>query len=370
MEIYLVGGAVRDQLLNLPIKERDWVVVGATPQMMFDQGFKQVGRDFPVFLHPKTHEEYALARTERKTGKGYTQFTCVFDPNVTLVEDLMRRDLTINAMAQTTDGKLIDPFGGAQDLKNHVLRHVSAAFAEDPVRILRVARFAARFEGFYVHHETNQLMKKMLDAGEVDALVPERVWQELERTLYEDHPHRFFEVLKDCQVLSKLFPEIAKHFSSSLAALMSATTLSKDPKVRFAALLGNLNNQDLQALCQRYRVPSAFRDLANLVAKYHTAFSMAEKLTAVDLLAILEHCDAFRRPKRFEQWLLALSAASSRTKAQSLSNVNHLRRAYQAAINIDISQIIAQNSDGELIREQLHQARIRAILSGSIRNVE
>ncbi|NOX91180.1 MAG: multifunctional CCA addition/repair protein, partial [Gammaproteobacteria bacterium] len=257
MEIYLVGGAVRDTLLGLEPKEHDWVVVGATPEQLESQGYKQVGKDFPVFLHPKTHEEYALARTERKTAPGYHGFAIHAAPDVTLEEDLLRRDLTVNAIAQTADGQLIDPFNGQQDLADKRLRHVSPAFSEDPIRILRVARFAARFAhlGFNIAPETGELMRDMVNAGEVDALVAERVWTETERALGEKNPARFFEVLRDCGALEKLFPEIERLFGvpqpekhhpeidtgvHTLMVLEQAARLSADTRVRFAALVHDL----------------------------------------------------------------------------------------------------------------------------------
>ncbi len=283
MEIYLVGGAVRDKRLGLPVGERDWVVVGATPQDLLRLGFKPVGKDFPVFLHPVTKEEYALARTERKTGPGYTGFATCYDPTITLEQDLRRRDLTINAMAETPAGELIDPCGGADDLDNGVLRHVSPAFAEDPVRILRVARFAARFahRGFEVAHETNALMRQMAYSGEVDHLVPERVWAEFARALGEQTPQRFFDVLHACGALARLFPEVEPLYpqaqpahhgqdNDAFSALRAAVALSADPSIRCAALAcdidratgASFDTQRLAAMCARLRAPTAYRELA------------------------------------------------------------------------------------------------------------
>lgn len=358
MKIYLVGGAVRDQLLRRKIKERDWVVVGATLKEMLSRGFKQVGRDFPVFLHPKTHEEYALARTERKTGKGYTQFQCFFDPTVTLEEDLKRRDLTINAMARTLNGKLVDPYNGAKDLKQKTLRHVSEAFAEDPVRILRVARFAARFGDFKIHPKTNALMRQMLKQGEVDALVPERVWQELERALKEPHPERFFMVLKNCGVLSKLFPEISAHFSSSIKALKKSVISTTDSSIRFAALLHNTNLNTLQKFCVRYRVPGKYQDLALIIAKYQTQFKHATQLGAPQLLNLLTSLDVFRRPERFLQFL----CAAETIVANSAKQTRHLLKAYKQAAKITGKMLIAKGTPITEIPAALHQARLKAIM--------
>ena len=358
MKIYLVGGAVRDKLLGLPVKERDWVVVGATPAEMLARGFRQVGRDFPVFLHPETHEEYALARTERKTGKGYVQFKCNADPSVTLEEDLLRRDLTINAIAMTEDDKLIDPYGGAEDLKKHLLKHVSKAFAEDPVRILRVARFAARFCDFSVHPETNKLMHAMLKAGEVDALVAERVWQELSKGLAEPCPERFFLVLEDCEVLPKLFPEIIPQLPDTLAALQKSVRLNASLQVRFAVLLNNLTSDVVKKFCHRLRVPKAYLDLAVLLAKFKQDYYKACDLFAEDLLTLLEKIDAFRRAKRFTDFLRACSACTKK-------NLDHeykiLDIAYKAAIKITGAELLKESPDTKNIRELLHNARIKSI---------
>ena len=353
MEIYLVGGAVRDKLLGLPVKERDWVVVGATPQEMLKLGFRKVGRDFPVFLHPKTHEEYALARTERKTGKGYTNFVCYAHPSVTLEDDLKRRDLTINAIAQTKDGKIIDPFDGSKDLKKHILRHVSPAFAEDPVRILRIARFAARFDNFKVDRKTNKLMQEMLAQGEVDALVPERVWQELERALSEEHPEKFFMVLKDCQVLPKLFPEIAANFTLIKKALMHATKLTPDPLVRFAAITFNFSQEDdVKLFCKRYRLPSSYKDLSRLIIKLKNNLVKLVKSTG-GLVTILEQTDVYRRPKRLEQLLLAYEANNKK-----FSNIaNRLHEAYQLTQKIRLTPKMIAKTDKKDLRQMLHDKR-------------
>jgi tRNA nucleotidyltransferase (CCA-adding enzyme) len=342
MEIYAVGGAVRDELMGLPVKDRDWVVVGATPQDMLAQGFLPVGRDFPVFLHPQTHEEYALARTERKTAPGYTGFAFHAAPGVTLEQDLTRRDLTINAMARDESGAVIDPYGGRADLAARVLRHVAPAFAEDPVRILRVARFAARFTGFSVAAETMQLMRDMVAAGEVDALVPERVWQELARGLMEARPSRMFDVLRECGALARLLPELDALWGVPQRADyhpevdtgvhvmmvidMSARLVAALP-ARFAALTHDLGKGRtpadilprhhghevrsvtmVEAICERLRVPTDCRDVARLVARFHGDMHRVAELRAETMLSVLERCDALRRPDRFEMIVLACEA--------------------------------------------------------------
>jgi tRNA nucleotidyltransferase (CCA-adding enzyme) len=358
MEIYLVGGAIRDQLLGLPVKERDWVVVGATPQEMLKLGFKKVGRDFPVFLHPKTYEEYALARTERKTGKGYIEFICYSDPDVTLEDDLKRRDLTINAIAETPDGKIIDPYGGCKDLKKHILRHVSPAFAEDPVRILRVARFAARFGNFKVHRETNKLMQDMLAQGEVDALVPERVWQELSRALGEQSPERFFTVLKKAGVLQKLFPEIAAHFTAIKKALAHAVKLSQDTVVRFATITFNFDQEDdVKNFCKRYRLPSTYKELSLLVAKFKNKLKESIK-DAEGCVTLLEQTDAYRRPERLQQFLLACEANNAITNPMA----DKLYRAYQLTKKTRLTpEIIAETDNKKDLRQILHAKRKKQI---------
>ncbi|MEI8054476.1 MAG: multifunctional CCA tRNA nucleotidyl transferase/2'3'-cyclic phosphodiesterase/2'nucleotidase/phosphatase [bacterium] len=356
MKIYLVGGAVRDQLLGLPVKERDWVVVGATPQEMLSLGFKKVGRDFPVFLHPKTHEEYALARTERKTGRGYTDFICYSDPSVTLEDDLKRRDLTINAIAQSPDGKIIDPYNGCRDLKKHILRHVSPAFAEDSVRILRVARFAARFNDFKVHSQTNKLMQAMLVNGEVDALVPERVWQELQRALSENYPERFFTVLKNTLVLQKLFPEISAHFISVKRALICAVKLSEDVVVRFAAITYCLSSEEVKYLCKKYKLPGSYKELSLLVNK------LKNNLGKLSSITLLEHADAYRRPERFGQFLLVCEAGNK--KIAKISKV--LSLAYQATKKIGLTQEVIAKTDKKDLRQVLHDKREKQLMIKSI----
>lgn len=400
MEIYLVGGAVRDKLINITPRERDWVVVGATPEKMLELGYRQVGKDFPVFLHPETHEEYALARTERKTAPGYKGFSVHADNNVTLEEDLLRRDLTINAMAESSTGEIIDPFNGQQDLKNKILRHVSPAFSEDPVRILRVARFAARFAhlGFKVAPNTNKLMQDMVEAGEVDALVPERVWQEFERALSESHPSRFIEVLRDCGALKVLFPEIDQLFGvpqspqhhpevdtgvHTMMVLEQAARLTDDPEVRFAALLHDLGKgttpkEELPKhvgheerglplvidLCDRYRVPNAFRDLAMMVTPYHLYYFRIGEMQPDNILEALQKMDVFRRPERFEKFLTACEADSrGRTGYENHDPEQSviMRNAYNAASSISTENLVQQGLSGAAIGKELQRLRTEAI---------
>ena len=400
MEIYLVGGYVRDQLLGLETKDRDWVVVGANADELLKQNYRQVGKDFPVFLHPKTNEEYALARTERKTAAGYSGFSFDANADVTLEEDLIRRDLTINAIAQDADGKLIDPFNGQADIKAKVLRHVSPAFVEDPVRILRLARFAARFAdlGFSIAEETQQLMSDMVNNGEVDALVPERVWQETLRALAEKTPAKYFEVLRDCGALSVLFPEIdrlwgvpqpEKHHPEidtgvhTMMVLTQAAKLSNDPKVRFAALVHDLGKGTtpkhkwpkhidhesrgvplVEALCDRYRIPNDYRELGIIVAKYHLHYHRAAELRDNTFLKTLDSLDAFRRPERFELFLLACEADSrGRTgfEDKKFEQPDIYRKVFNTAKAIDTKELVAQGLKGKEIKEALNKQRLQAI---------
>ncbi len=305
LKIYAVGGSVRDELLGIAVKDRDYVVIGATPQQMIDAGYKAVGADFPVFLHPQTQEEYALARTERKIAPGYAGFAFHASSDVTLVEDLRRRDLTINAMAKEDDGTLIDPYGGKKDLANKLLRHVSEAFSEDPVRILRVARFSARFAtlGFRVADETMALMRAMVASGEVDHLIAERVWQELARGAMEATPSAMFSVLNDGGALARIMPEIKTKNSSAMQAIDFAARQSLNLAIRFAVLAHNLCEADLRALCQRLRVPVECRDLAVMVVRYHGEAHKAHELHAEKLLALFDGTDALRRPDRFRDFL-------------------------------------------------------------------
>ena len=331
MKFYSVGGAVRDELLGLPVKDRDFVVVGATPEEMTRRGFKPVGKDFPVFLHPETHEEYALARTERKSGRGYKGFTVYAAPDVTLEDDLRRRDLTINAMAKAPDGTLIDPFNGKTDLEKGVLRHVSDAFAEDPVRILRVARFAARF-GFAIAPKTMDLMKRMVAGGEADALVAERVWQEVAQGLMEERPSRMFEVLRECGALARIAPELDVLFegggdAAALGALNAAARSSAPLEVRFAALARALDPLPVESLAGRLKAPSACRDLAILAARHANTIVDAVMLDARELLELFDATDAWRRPGRFSELVAAALAGQPEREAATM----RLERARNAA---------------------------------------
>ena len=400
MKTYLVGGYVRDKLLGLETKDRDWVVVGATAEDMLHLNYRQVGKDFPVFLHPQSNEEYALARTERKTGPGYTGFDFNASASVTLEQDLMRRDLTINAIAMDEAGNLIDPFHGQEDIQNRVLRHISPAFAEDPVRILRVARFAARFAelGFTIAKETLQLMQQMVKNGEVDALVAERVWQETQRALEEKVPARFFEVLQQCGALAKLFPEIDRLFGvpqpekyhpeidtgiHTMMVLTQAARLSTEPEVRFAALVHDLGKGTtpkeqwpkhieheargvplVEALCDRYRIPNDYRQLAVLVTRYHLHYHRAAELRDTTFLKTLEALDAFRRPDRFERFLLACEADSrGRTgyEDQHYEQPDIFRRVFRAASAVQAKEFVEQGLKGKEIKEAVARARLKAI---------
>ncbi len=343
MKAYAVGGAVRDELLGLPVKDRDYVVVGATPEEMVRLGYKPVGKDFPVFLHPRTHEEYALARTERKSGRGYKGFTVHAAPDVTLEDDLRRRDLTINAIARAEDGTLIDPFGGEKDLRAGILRHVSEAFAEDPVRILRVARFAARFD-FAVSPETLLLMKNMVASGEADALVPERVWQELAKGLSEPKPRRMFEVLEACGLRARLLPEIKN----------TTVSFSGSLPVRFALLAWPLEESAVTALCERLRAPNDVRELALAASRNREALLAAARATPQALLELLKRADAFRRPERFAELLEA-----ARLAAPGI-DVARLERARQAAAGVDAGAIAAAAPQHQ-IAKRIDDARREAI---------
>jgi tRNA nucleotidyltransferase (CCA-adding enzyme) len=400
MQVYLVGGAVRDALLGLPVKERDWVVVGSSRDELLGLKYREVGRDFPVFLHPDSHEEYALARLERKVSPGYRGFAVEFGPQVSLEEDLARRDLTINAIAKAEDGSLLDPYNGRRDLQARVLRHVSPAFIEDPVRILRVARFAARFAylDFHVAPETMALMRAMVERGEVDALVAERVWQETEKALKEPGASVFFKVLRECGALKVIYPEIDALFGvpqpekwhpeidtgvHTFMVLDQAVRLSTDVRVRFAALVHDLGKAAtpqaewpghkgheersvalIEALSERLRLPGEYRDLSVIVARYHGNVHRAFELRPKTILGILEKTDAFRRPERFAQALLACEA-DSRGRL-GLENIPYPQREYlqaarDAAAAIKPSpQDIAEHA-GPQIAERLHARRLEAI---------
>ncbi len=367
LKAYVVGGAVRDELLGLPVADRDWVVVGASPEEMTRLGYRPVGRDFPVFLHPETREEYALARTERKSGRGYRGFTVHAAPEVTLEDDLRRRDLTINAMARDTDGTLVDPFGGERDLRAGVLRHVSEAFAEDPVRVLRVARFAARY-GFRVADETLTLMRGMVAAGEIEDLVPERVWQELARGLVERSPARLFEVLDACGALEKLLPEAhaiwrdAERRVRFAAALGRAADSETDAPARFA-LLAWFTTADCEAgiaaLCDRLRAPNDARELALAACRCRTLLAEAHRAGPAALLELLRCADALRRPARFAALLaVARAALPGETAARA---VDRAERALAAARAVDAGAIAAGAASNAAIPPLLDAARERAI---------
>lgn len=359
MKIYLVGGAVRDQILGIPHSEKDWVVVGSTPEEILSLGFRPVGKDFPVFLHPETHEEYALARTERKTGRGYTQFTFHASPEVTLEEDLRRRDLTINAIAQSESGELIDPYGGQKDIKSKILRHVSHAFSEDPVRILRVARLMARFAhlGFSIAPETYNLMREMVTNGEVDALVSNRVWTEFDRALSETSPLEFFKVLYHCGALEKLFPEFAGDWwvrrCASLPTLQKPSSLSflRKRESIFATLTLELDQTKIRELCKRYPVPVEYRELA-LTANDIQAYFHQEKLSPEELLKLLEKSDAYRREERFYQLLEIFN---------DVEVIGTIQQAFILTKNISTNDFIQQGYTGKILGDQIRKKRLEIL---------
>ena len=400
LNYYLVGGAVRDKLLGLTVKDRDWVVVGSDTDKMLALGFKQVGADFPVFLHPETSEEYALARTERKSGQGYQGFECNSAETVTLEEDLLRRDLTVNAIAEDIHGKLIDPYNGVTDLKNRTLRHVSPAFSEDPLRVLRVARFAARFSslGFHVAEETQQLCKDISSSGELTHLSPERVWQETQSALSTGSPEVYFKVLSEVGALEVLFPEIAMLFGvpqpekyhpeidcgvHALMSLTQASKLSEQTKVRFAALIHDLGKalspprewprhfgheksglKPITALCRRVKAPKDHKDLALLCCEFHTHIHRAYELRADTALKVLKRCDAFRRPERFEQ-ILQVSTADARGRTgfedSPYPQADLFRRYLQAATKVDVKTLVQQGFKGAELGEQIDLSRTALI---------
>jgi tRNA nucleotidyltransferase/poly(A) polymerase len=397
VKTYVVGGAVRDQLLGLPVQDRDYVVVGATPDEMVAQGFTPVGRDFPVFLHPQTHEEYALARTERKSGHGYKGFTVYAAPEVTLEEDLRRRDLTINAMAMDQSGQIIDPYGGQSDLQARIFRHVSEAFAEDPVRILRVARFAARFTDFSVAPETLALMRKIVAAGEVEALVPERVWQELSRGLMEKQPSRMFRALRECGALARLLPEVDCLFgvpqppehhpevdtgAHVMLVIDWAARQNFSLPVRFAALTHDLGKgatppelwprhlgheaksvERVRAVSERMRVPADCRDLAIAVAREHGIVHRALELRPGTVVELLERVDAFRRPERFDEFLQACECdfrGRPGYETRPFPAADHFKQALRAAKGVDAGAV-AKRVEPARIREAVFQARAEAV---------
>ncbi len=350
MKAYVVGGAVRDQLLGISVADRDWVVVGAKPEEMVAAGFRPVGNDFPVFLHPETREEYALARTERKSGRGYKGFTVYAAPEVTLEQDLARRDLTINSMARDESGRLIDPFGGERDLREGVLRHVSEAFAEDPVRILRVARFAARY-AFRVADETLALMRRMVEAGEVEHLVAERLWQEFAGGLAEAHPERMFETLEQCGALARVLPEL----ELDPCALDRASRAGASATVRFALLAWPLEEAAVRTLCDRLRVPNDERELALAVSRCKGAIASGPNATPAQLLELLKRTDAFRRLERFEELLRVARFADP------AADTKRIEKALAAALAVDAGAIAGQAPTPAAIPARLDAAREKAI---------
>lgn len=400
MKTYLVGGAVRDEILGYPFKEKDWVVVGATVDDMLSAGYQQVGKDFPVFLHPETKEEHALARTERKTAAGYKGFEVHASPDVTLEDDLVRRDLTINAIAKDEEGNFVDPYNGIADINNKKLRHVSDAFAEDPVRILRIARFMARYAylGFNVASDTMSLMKEMVIAGEVDALVPERVWQEMEKALSERTPTCFIETLRECGALQRIMPELDRLWGvpqpeehhpeidtgiHTMLVLEQACKLSDDPQVRFAALVHDLGkgttpkvewprhiNHEARGadivlkVCKRMRIPNDYRDLAERTARFHLHYHRVLELKPATVVKTLEQLDAFRKPDRFEKFLLA-SEADARGRPgyenMALPQGNYFRQALAAAKDIDINELRELGFENMALAKKIKEARVNAV---------
>ena len=400
MRVYLVGGAVRDRLLGLPVRERDWVVVGALPEELESQGYLPVGREFPVFLHPVTHEEYALARLERKVAPGYRGFTTQFSPEVTLEEDLKRRDLTVNAMAEGEGGELIDPYGGQADLAAHLLRHVSDSFTEDPVRVLRAARFAARFasRGFRIADETMELMRRMVASGEVSALTPERVWQETERALAEEQPQVFFDSLRACGALKVIYPEIDALYGVPqppkwhpeidtgvhvMLALAYAASRRVSTAVRFAVLMHDLGKARtppelwpkhhgheeagvplIEGLADRLKVPGSYRELAILAARAHTLVHRALELRAETVLKLLQECDAFRRRERFGE-LLEACEADARGRAglerEPYPQAPYLSSALAAASAVTLSEAERRGLTGPAIGAEIKKRRLAAV---------
>ena len=406
MKVYLVGGAVRDQLLGLPVKDRDWIVVGAVPATLLSLGYQQVGKDFPVFLNPKTKEEYALARTERKSSAGYTGFICDFSPTITLEQDLIRRDLTINAMAQSEDGEIIDPYGGKQDLENRILRHISPAFSEDPLRVLRVARFAARYHslGFKIASETLSLMAELTQSGELQHLTAERVWLETEKALNEKNPEIYFETLHKTGALRVLFPEIdalygvpnpVKHhpevdsFIHTMLVLKQAVNLTENnpilnkSAVRFAAICHDLGKaltpqnilphhygheqagiKPTRSLCKRLKVPSYYQELAELTCEFHTHIHKAFELRAETVITLFNRFDVWRKPQRFQEFLqVCLADTRGRTgfENKEYPQIDYINQLLHAANEVDVRQVIADGFEKQEIRNELTKRRILAI---------
>ena len=406
MKVYLVGGAVRDQLLGLPVKDRDWIMVGAVPATLLSLGYQQVGKDFPVFLNPKTKEEYALARTERKAGAGYTGFICDFSSTITLEQDLIRRDLTVNAMAQSEDGEIIDPYGGKQDLDNRILRHISPAFSEDPLRVLRVARFAARYHslGFKIASETLALMVELAQSEELQHLTAERVWLETEKALNEKNPEIYFETLHKTGALRVLFPEIdalygvpnpVKHhpevdsFIHTMLVLKQAVNLTENnpilnkSAVRFAAICHDLGKaltpqnilphhygheqagiKPTRSLCKRLKVPSYFQELAELTCEFHTHIHKAFELRAETVITLFNRFDVWRKPQRFQEFLqVCLADTRGRTgfENKDYPQIDYINQLLQAANEVDVQQVIADGFEKQEIRNELTKRRILAV---------
>lgn len=400
MEVYLVGGAVRDKLLNLPVYDKDWVVVGATAEQMLNAGYSPVGKDFPVFLHPKSKQEYALARTERKTGQGYKGFECFFSPDVTLEEDLLRRDLTINAIAMDSQGKLYDPYGGQQDLQEGILRHVSEAFVEDPLRVLRVARFAAKLAplGFRVADETMQLMQSIVASGELSALTAERVWQEWHKSLLTPAPQQFLATLRQCGALAVVLPEIDALFGvpqpekwhpeidtgiHTLLVAEQAAKLSPSPVVRFAAQVHDLGKgvtppsewpshkmhchtglKLIKQLCERVRVPNEFRDLALMVCEQHSNIHRAAELKPQTMVKIFNKLDVWRKPERLNEILLCCQADHAGRQGfqdHPYPQAERIQLAYQAALSVEVQSVIQDGFKGPAIRDEQERRRIEAV---------
>jgi tRNA nucleotidyltransferase (CCA-adding enzyme) len=401
MKIYQVGGSIRDKLLGIPVVDRDWLVVGSTPEEMLALGYKQVGRDFPVFLHPQTHEEYALARTERKTAPGYRGFAFNTSPEVTLEQDLSRRDVTINAIAEDEAGNIIDFYNGRSDLEEGVLRHITPAFSEDPLRVLRVARFSARFN-FRIAPETLDLMQVICESGELSILAAERIWKETEKALATSHPENFFRALRLCGALEVVYPEIHALFGvpqpenhhpeidtgiHTMMVLQQAAALSSDTTVRFAALVHDLGKATtpkdmlpkhrgheergariLNKLCDRLKVPNRYRDLACIVCKYHLICHKADELRPDTIVEKLEAMDAFRKPERFEAFLLACEAdARGRTgfENKSYPQADRFRTYFSLANSIDTSAVAGEGMSGKEIANTIHQLRINAIMDAT-----
>lgn len=406
MKVYLVGGAVRDQLLDLPVKDRDWIVVGTDPATLLSLGYQQVGKDFPVFLNPKTKEEYALARTERKSSTGYTGFICDFSPTITLEQDLIRRDLTINAMAQSEDGEIIDPYGGKQDLENRILRHISPAFSEDPLRVLRVARFAARYHslGFKIASETLALMAELAQSGELQHLTAERIWLETEKALNEKNPEIYFETLHKTGALSVLFSEIdalhrvpnpVKHhpevdsFIHTMLVLKQAVNLTENnpilnkSAVRFAAICHDLGKaltpqnilphhygheqagiKPTRSLCKRLKVPSYFQELAELTCEFHTHIHKAFELRAETVITLFNRFDVWRKSQRFQEFLqVCLADTRGRTgfETKDYPQIDYINQLLHSANEVDVQQVIADGFEKQAIKNELTKRRILAV---------